>query len=706
MKNSDEDNSFIAEALPAFISEAQEQIEALEQLLLELEDDPTDRDLLDALFRCAHTVKGSAGIFGLDRVVAFTHHVETLLDRVREGRVALTPELSTLLLQCNDQIRILVTSAQDPQADSPQAEQARAALVVRLQAMGGDGGDGGAALRAEDGMAATAAAAAAAPTDAADQRWQVSVRFGPDTFRNGMDPLAILNYVRGLGRMPSLVCDVGEVPALDEVDPESCHLGFVFALDTASTRAQIEAAFSFVRDDCTLHLIEPVVSAQDGVAMAAAMPDPPRQPVNAAPQKQDKPREGRASAPAADDNRFIRVHADKLDAVINLLGELVIASAGAGLLARQTRQGSLIEANQQIGSLVEEIRNGTLQLRMVPIGETFSRFRRVVRDTASELGKDVQLEIVGGDTELDKSVVERMADPLMHLVRNALDHGLETPAQRQAAGKPAQGLLSISACHESGSILIGIHDDGRGIDRERVLARAWERGLVEQDVVPPDADILKLIFEPGFSTAEKVTNLSGRGVGMDVVRRNIEALRGSVTVSSEAGQGAHIAIRLPLTLAIIDGFLVGVGPSKFIFPLDAVVEVIETRPTASAVDARGRSVVELRGQVLPVVSLRSLYGLDSAPPERSSVVVIRSGGVRYGVLVDQLLGQHQTVIKPLGRMFRSLRGMSGSSILGNGEVALIFDVGSLGQLASVETGGRPTRADPAAARGTHKEAQG
>ena len=269
----------------------------------------------------------------------------------------------------------------------------------------------------------------------------------------------------------------------------------------------------------------------------------------------------------------------------------------------------------------------------------------------------------------------------MHLVRNGLDHGLETPEQRIAAGKPAQGRLILSACHESGSILIRISDDGRGVQREKVLARAWERGLLEQGVVPPDADILKLIFEAGFSTAEKVTNLSGRGVGMDVVRRNIEALRGSVLLTSEAGEGSTIEIRLPLTLAIIDGFLIGVGDSRFIFPLDAVVEVIENRPTATELDASGRGVVELRGQVLPVVSLRTLYALDSAEPERVSVVVIQSGGQRFGVLVDQLLGQHQTVIKPLGRMFKSLRGMSGSSILGNGDVALIFDVASLSQLA-------------------------
>ncbi len=730
---SDIDQSFIAEALPAFISEAQEQIEALEQLLLELEDRPDDRELLNALFRCAHTVKGSAGIFGLDRVVAFTHHVETLLDQLREGRVALTPALSTLLLQCNDQIRNLIAQARDANVEEDAVVVAtRAGLVQQLQAAAG-------AVPQPANTAAAPDTPPAAASTAPGQRWHVSVAFGADTFRNGMDPLAVLNYVRGLGTVPTLVVDVDAVPPLDQLDPESCHLAFEFGLLSDASRAEIEAAFSFVRDDCRLTVIQPGASAEDFAALIDAMPDNPRlgdilvaagaitraqlqqglrtqaatavqgsvtplgevlqavtgvsaQVVNAALNKQTKQRDGvNAAAAAGDDQRFIRVQADRLDAVINLLGELVIAGAGASLLARQTRQSTLIEANAQIGRLIEEIRNGTLQLRMVPIGETFSRFRRVVRDTAGELGKDVLLDIVGGETELDKSVVERIADPLMHLVRNALDHGLETPEQRQAAGKPGQGRLTLSACHESGSILIRIDDDGRGIQRQKVLERAWERGLVDRGVVPADADIDKLIFEPGFSTAEKVTNLSGRGVGMDVVRRNIEALRGTVALSSAPGEGSRIEIRLPLTLAIIDGFLIGVGASKFIFPLDAVVEVIENRPTVCELDGRGRGFVELRGQVLPVVSLRALYALDSDAPDRTSVVVLSAGGRRYGVMVDQLLGQHQTVIKPLGRMFRSLRGMSGSSILGNGEVALIFDVNALSELAAESSSRSPHR---------------
>ncbi|MBK6851400.1 MAG: chemotaxis protein CheA [Burkholderiales bacterium] len=741
------DLSFVADALPTFISEAREQIESIEQLLLQLEEQPHDQELLGALFRCAHTVKGSAGIFGLTRVVEFTHHVETLLDQLRAGRLTLDLAISTLLLQCNDQIRVLIDQAGAPDAiDTPSQVEQRADLVTRLHSLihGAAGADadkadaatltafatGSGTTLAEPGMSP----ASTAPGEGTARRWHVSALFGREVFRNGMDPLTLLAYLDTLGHVVATSCDRAAIPALDQIDPESCHFGFEIGLDTAATRQEIEASFDFVRDDCELHLIEPVApfcryaelieqlpnhtrlgemlvevgaitrgqldaclaeqaqartspSAADGGApgkpppllgeLLQAKAGVSPQAVSAAIGKQQKQRE----ASLADDGRFIRVQADRLDAVINLLGELVIAGAGASMLARQTRQGSLIEANQTVTRLVEQIRNGTLQLRMVPIGETFARFRRVVRDTASQLGKEVVFEIVGGDTELDKSMVERIADPLMHLVRNGLDHGLETPAERLAAGKPAAGRLVLSARHESGGILIRIDDDGRGIDRQRVLQRAWERGLVEPGVVPADADILTLIFEPGFSTAAQVTELSGRGVGMDVVRRNIEALRGSVVVHSTFGTGTRIDIRLPLTLAIIDGFLVGVANSKFILPLEAVVEVISAGPPTSRPDDHGRYCVELRGEMLPVVDLRTLYELDAPAAEATSILVVQAGGPPFGLVVDALLGQHQTVIKPLGPIFRTLRGISGSSILGNGEVAMIFDVPSLGQLA-------------------------
>ncbi|RPH44668.1 MAG: chemotaxis protein CheA [Burkholderiales bacterium] len=715
-----DDESFLREALPAFLSEAREQLDQLEQLLLELEATPDDRELLDALFRCAHTIKGSAGLFGLDEIVAFTHHVETFLDALREGTVRLVPAINDVLLRCADQVRRLVARVDGSPLPDGAAGDDRDTLIEALAAC--LPGAHAPAPTAGDGAAAAAAAAIA---QGAPSAHQIALHFKTDTFRDGFDPLAILDYLATLGTLSEVAIAPDRLPTFEALHPEDCHLDLSMVLASGLHAGQVDAAFDLVREDCIVRVAAAGMGSQDALAriermdaeprigeilvasgavhrteLDAALDEQarlarddravplgqvlrdstgvPRQVVEAAARKQ-RGRDG-------EDGRTVRVPADRLDAVINLLGELVIAGAGTALLAQKTGVGELIESSHQLGRLIEEVRNGTLQLRMVPVGETFARFRRVVRDVASELGKDVQLEIVGGETELDKSVVEHIADPLMHLVRNALDHGLEPPAERVAAGKPPQGRLVLSACHESGGILIRIQDDGRGVRRDRVLARAWERGLLEQGVVPPDDEILRLIFEPGFSTAETVTNLSGRGVGMDVVRRNIEALRGAVTIRSEVGAGSTIEIRLPLTLAIIDGFMIGVGPSKFIFPLESVVEVIETRPAdsfdVSSAEARAHCIVELRGQVLPVVGLRALYGLDSPEPERSSIVVLKASGQHFGVRVDALLGQHQTVIKPLGRMFRSLRGMSGSSILGTGEVALIFDVAALSQLAA------------------------
>ncbi len=684
----DYDQSFIQDALPIFISESLEQIESIEHLLLELEDSPGDSGLLNALFRCAHTVKGSAGIFGLDALVGFTHHVETLLDQLREGKLGFTLALNNLLLRCNDQLRQLVIQARDVSAEPAQAAQTRAELVAQLEAAGSS-------IQGRPQTSVSTVAAGAGPAKHAGPllRWGVEVDFGVDTFRNGMDPIALLDYLRGMGTIEQIRCNSERVPTLGMLNGEDCHLSFSLVLQTAAPRSAIESAFSFVIDDCQLR-IEPLDSAPSDVGLEFE----PETAVGDGSVTAATPRTGdgtSVNASSGEDRRIIRVQADRLDTVINLLGELIVAGAGAVQQARQTRQTALIEANEEMGRLIEEIRNSTLQLRMVPIGETFARFRRIVRDTASELGKDVQLDIQGGDTELDKSIVERISDPLMHLVRNALDHGLESPAERLAAGKRSQGSLVLEACHESGNIVLRISDDGRGIQRDKVLQRARERGLVEQDIVPADADIDALIFEPGFSTADKVTNLSGRGVGMDVVRSNIEALRGTVALDSRPGEGSCIEIRLPLTLAIIDGFLVSVGNSKFIFPLEAVVEVVENRAAVGPYDPHGRGCIELRGQVLPVVSLRELYAQDSPPPPRASVVVVRSGWRRYGVVVDQLMGQHQTVIKPLGRMFQSLRGMAGSTILGSGEVALIFDVGALGELAAcAEDRTRPRSSGP------------
>ena len=370
--------------------------------------------------------------------------------------------------------------------------------------------------------------------------------------------------------------------------------------------------------------------------------------------------------------RVIRVHADKLDQLIDLVGELVIAGAGANLLAQRSGQSELTESTSVLLRLVEDIRDSALQLRMVQIGETFNRFHRVARDVSKELGKDIELVIAGAETELDKSVVEKIGDPLMHLVRNAMDHGIEKAEVRAAAGKPVKGRVELNAFHDSGGIVIEVVDDGSGLNKDRIQAKAIEKGVIQAGESLSDQEVVNLIFEPGFSTVEKVTNLSGRGVGMDVVRKNITALRGTVHVETVPGEGSRFTIRLPLTLAIIDGFLTGVGKASYVIPLDMVIECIELAGTSGE-----RDYINLRGEVLPFVRLRELFEVRGERPTRENVVVVQYAGKKAGIVVDQLLGEFQTVIKPLGSLFRNMRGIGGSTILGSGEVALILDVQAL-----------------------------
>jgi two-component system chemotaxis sensor kinase CheA len=398
----------------------------------------------------------------------------------------------------------------------------------------------------------------------------------------------------------------------------------------------------------------------------------------------------------AHESQSVRVDADKLDQLINLIGELVIAGASTDLWARRLRNPELLECASRLSGLVEEVRDSALQLRMVKIGATFSRFQRVVHDVARELGKDIVLAVSGEDTELDKTVVEKIADPLTHLVRNSMDHGIEPADLRAARGKPARGTVRLNAYHDSGTIVIEVSDDGGGLKRERIVAKALERGLVQPGQALADSEVYNLIFEPGFSTAEKVTNLSGRGVGMDVVKRNITALRGSVALTSTEGVGTIVTVRLPLTLAIIDGFLVSVGESVFVVPLDMIEECVEF----SAED--GHDYTNLRGEVLPFVRLREFFAVEKAGAaagasvRRESIVVIKCAGRKAGLVVDSLLGEFQTVIKPLGKMFSRVHCLSGSTILGSGEVALILDVAAL--LGSIENRAAQVRqaASPAA----------
>ncbi|WP_018914339.1 chemotaxis protein CheA [Thiomonas sp. FB-6] len=741
------------QALQAFITEARDLLSGMEHSLLQLEGG-ADPDVVNELFRAAHTIKGSAGLFGLDGVVRFTHHLESLLDQMRAGAVAADDAVVGTLLDARDHLAGLIEAVAEG-GDGMHPGSNEQALVARLQSLQAPSGlpQAPASASAEPRAQAAAGAVTVSTLSAADAEtvvrlqpqeastgsWHISLRFGRDCLRNGMDPLAFIRYLRGLGDIVGLATLDDGLPALPELDPESCYLGFEINFRSEASKADIEAVFEFVREDSDICILPAHSRIAEYVELIRSLPEDElrlgeilvqvgtltrheldhalreqEQGALSQPQGEREPlgqilvREGATHEPivqaALDKQRqakerrsregqMLRVAADKLDALIDLVGELVIASAGNALHAQQPEQ---VEAAAQVTRLVEEIRERALKLRMVEIGETFARFQRVVRDTARELGKDIALVIQGGETEMDKSLVESITDPLMHLVRNSMDHGLEKPDVRIARGKPAQGTLRLSATHDAGSIVIEVVDDGAGLNRERICAKAVQRGLIaaEDAEAMPDAEVWKLIFEPGFSTAETITDLSGRGVGMDVVRRNIEAIRGSIEIHSEAGRGTTMHLRLPLTLAIIDGFLIESGGRNYVLPLDAVVECLQYPENAPQ-----QGYLNLRGEVLPLLHLERALGTraEGAPGaagSRRNVVVVSASGQRVGLVVERLLGEYQTVIKPLGSLFAHLRGIGGSTILGNGRVALILDVPAL--LAAAPEVTRHHRALPGA----------
>jgi two-component system, chemotaxis family, sensor kinase CheA len=658
----------VAEALPGFVAEATDLLREMESALLECSGGAADAERISLIFRSAHTIKGSAGLFGLDPIVSFVHVVETALDQVRLGRVAMTEELVTLLLRCKDHIEALLVPVGSGGVPDPSLEGRGAELLTALRAIAEPAGASAARSEARAGQNRTAQTAVG-PED-----WRVSVRFGPGVLAAGMDPLGFIRYLQTFCEIRALKVLDDQLPPPAQMDPETCYLGFEMELRTSSGKATIESAFEFVREDCTL-TINPMggTPAPSVVAAPTAAPAAPaaRQGASEEPAKKQAAASAESSAAAA----FIRIDAAKLDQLITSIGELITAAAGANLLARRSGSSELQESTSTLSSLVEQVREGALELRMVKIGATFNRFQRTVRDVSRELGKEIQLVVRGEDTELDKTVVERIADPLTHLVRNSMDHGIEPAEVRVARGKPAIGTVTLNAYHDSGSVVIEVSDDGGGLRREKILAKAIQRGLVEEGHSLTDSEVFAFIFEAGFSTAEKVTNLSGRGVGMDVVKRNITALRGTVGINSEEGRGTTVTVRLPLTLAIINGFQVAVGKSSFVLPLDSIEECVEFSSEGN------HNFANLRGSVLPFIRLRDVLGTREPPSRRQSIVVVKHAGERTGLVVDALLGEFQTVIKPLGKLFRKVDCVSGSSILGNGEVALILDVPALVQQA-------------------------
>jgi two-component system chemotaxis sensor kinase CheA len=685
--NRDDDALIIAAARVGFLDEAADMLRQFEQALLVMETTPDDAENLNAAFRAAHTIKGTSGLFGCEHVVAFTHEVETLLEALRSGQRRVDEAVVAALLEGLDQMATLLDEVRT--GHSSAAVQAHGAvLAARLRALHGAPAPALDAPPSEPPAAADVAGA-----------WHLSLRFGTDALRNGLDPLAFLRYLGTLG--PVLACHLlaDAVPALTELDAEACHLGFELRLQTDHGRTDIERVFEFAEDDCSVELLPPGADAdafERLLALRCGDDDDRRQALSAlwaelgsvpvaavaaagTPPPAAAPAAGNPSRAArpGEETRYVKVRADKLDHLIDLIGELVIAGSGAQMVASNAAAPDFLEATQRVSDLVQATRDGALALRMVPIGETFTRFQRVVRDAGKQLGKEIEFVVTGGDTELDKALVEVIADPLMHLVRNSVDHGIETPDQRLAAGKTAVARLGMNAYHEGGSIVIEVSDDGRGLQRERILAKAKERGLLEADATPTDPEIWQLIFAPGFSTADKVTDLSGRGVGMDVVKRNIESLRGQISLASAPGRGTTTLIRLPLTLAMIDGFLTLVGGVHYVLPLSVVAECMAVPAECTLESDRTCGTFDLRGEVLPYLDLARFYGVAPGASRRRSLVVVRDGPVRIGLIVDRLMGEHQTVIKPLAGIFRELKALAGSTILGSGDVALVLDMQAL-----------------------------
>ncbi len=685
-----------------FITESEELLQQLEQSLMSLEGDPDNDELINQLFRCAHTIKGGAGIVGLGPVVDFTHTMEAALERLRLHELAVTGPLVSALLQCKDVLDDMVSIAADggDLAQRPAWTEAHATLS----------GFVGEVESKPSRMATQSAASGSGP-----QTWQITMKFRPDLLSTGQDPEMLLVELADLGSLVDVRAHTSAVPHLEGLDPEELYVWWSVVLQTDRPRSELDNIFLFVADDNEICIEDVSAEYRNGVHIALAeqrigeiLLD--RGEISAddlhdalskqkrvgellveagavRPEEVEAVAQLQAAARATRRQNNIRVSTDKLDKLVNLVGELVISISQVNNANRERQsQGERDAALEALDVIGRSLQEQVMTVRMVPVEELFTRFKRVVRDLAGELGKQARLEISGGQTELDKNVVEQLADPLKHLVRNCVDHGLEGPEDRKASGKEAVGTVFLRASQHGGNIVIEVSDDGRGLDRSAILATAVQRGLLQAGANPGDDELFSLLFHPGFSTKAEVTDVSGRGVGMDVVRRNVSEVRGAVTVQSEPGAGTLFRISLPLTMAIVEGMTVRVGSEILTVPLLSIVEQLRPRPEhVKTVQGKGE-VVAVRDEYLPLVRLHNVfgYGTECVDPCGALVMVIEGHRTKYGLLVDEVLGQEQAVIKSLGRNFRRVDGVSGATILGDGRVSLIVDIRDLERMAFSE----------------------
>jgi two-component system chemotaxis sensor kinase CheA len=697
-------------------------LDEMERCLLEMEKNTEDTETINALFRSIHTIKGSSGMFGFHEIEKFTHVVENILDRFRKGEISMDTTLSTTLFECHDCIQELfdLFGNNENAEISPETRVKINDLVSRLNIYSEETEKEN---KKDEKEAELTQESQDVSPGIANDCWHISLRFGKNVFRNGLDPYSFIHYLKEIGEIVQVKTITDDIPESNNMDPEDCYLGFEISFRSDVEKKTIEDVFDFVKDDCQLRILPPNSSINKYISLINDLPEASEQigemlisigsiteaELNAAlemqqvktgtPDKDNKKallgdillEKNMVQKPVLDavlnkqqdlkkadkkNLNILRINADKINELINLVGELVIRGSNVKQLSEKTGEAELIDSVSDMTRLIEDIRNSTMSIRMVPVGETFKRFERVVHDLSKEKGKEIDLIIVGGDTELDKALVDKISDPLMHLVRNAIDHGIDTPEERLRIGKPRRGTISLNAYNEMGSVIIVATDDGNGLNRERIYEKAVELGFIQAGENISDSDLFQFIFEPGFSTAKEVTNISGRGVGMDVVKRNIESLQGSVILESTKGAGTTVKIHLPLTLAIIDGFMVQIGIHSYVIPQDMVIECTDIEKDKLMI-REGGNFINLRGDVLPYMRLRDFFDERSSKPEKENMIVVEHASKMAGLVVDRPKGEVQAVIKPLGKIFSQLKWLSGATILGNGDVALILDIPKL-----------------------------
>lgn len=682
--------------------EAFELLTELESSLLALEKDPEDAELLAKIFRAMHTIKGSGAMFGFDEVASFTHDIETVYDLLRNKTIVADKALIALTLTACDQIRKMVEGNEE--IDRKKIEEHTTAFKNFIPVTKEKAPEPPQKEKVKEGPET-------------GHLMVYRIRFAPDVsiFGHGTKPSLLLRELRALGKCV-IMAQMDNIPLLDEMDPEGCYTYWDIILTTNQEINAIRDIFIFVEDESLLKievidggrekesldykklgeiLVERGYADRDAIDQALSShkkigellvesgivaPDK----IQAALTEQEHIRDVREKRRSADAAATIRVPAQRLDVLVNLVGEMVTVQSRLSQISSNIHHTDLILVAEEVERLVTELRDNTMSIRMLPIGNTFSKFNRLVHDLSTELGKEINLVTDGGETELDKTVIEKLNDPLVHLIRNSIDHGIEAPDVRRSKGKPPAGTVRLAAEHSGSHVLIHISDDGAGIDAEAVRRKAMDKNIIAADTYLSEKETLALIFAPGFSLAKTVTSVSGRGVGMDVVKRSIDSLGGVIDIVSHPEQGTTITLKLPLTLAIIDGLLVKIGGAFFVIPLAAIEECVElTR--ANIEKAHGRHMIQIRGEMVPYIPLRNRFDIPGKAPAIEQVIINRVGDERIGIVVDQVIGQHQTVIKNLGKFCRQSSELSGATLLGDGTVALIIDIPQLVQRAVMET---------------------